>query len=72
MLGRLSVRDGEPLADALGGTRPRSTRASVWASSRGRALLDQVERYVDQGYKRIKMKIGPGRDVEVVRAVRER
>lgn len=35
-------------------------------------LLDAVDGYVDQGYRRIKLKIEPGWDVEPVRAVRER
>lgn len=35
-------------------------------------LLDHVERYLDQGYLRIKLKIEPGWDVAAVRAVRER
>ncbi|HEX4906209.1 MAG TPA: o-succinylbenzoate synthase, partial [Acidimicrobiales bacterium] len=35
-------------------------------------LLDAVERYLDQGYARIKLKIEPGWDVEPVAAVRER
>lgn len=35
-------------------------------------LLDAVDEYVDEGYVRIKLKIEPGWDVEVVRAVRER
>jgi O-succinylbenzoate synthase len=35
-------------------------------------LLDAVGGYVDQGYRRIKLKIGPGWDVEPVQAVRER
>jgi O-succinylbenzoate synthase len=34
-------------------------------------LLDTVRGYVEQGYKRIKLKIEPGWDVEPVRAVRE-
>src|SRR5207244_4534128 len=32
----------------------------------------QIDRFLDEGYRRIKLKIGPGKDVEVVRAVRER
>jgi O-succinylbenzoate synthase len=36
------------------------------------ALLETVSRHVDEGYRRIKLKIEPGRDVEPVRAVRER
>ena len=35
-------------------------------------LLSQVDGYLDEGYKRIKLKIEPGWDVEPVRAVRER
>ena len=34
------------------------------------ALLEQIERAVAQGYKRMKMKIGPGHDVVYVEAVR--
>jgi O-succinylbenzoate synthase len=36
------------------------------------ALLDDVERYLAEGYVRIKLKIEPGWDLEPVRAVRER
>ena len=35
-------------------------------------LLETVGRYLDQGYRRVKLKIKPGWDVEPVRAVRER
>ncbi len=35
-------------------------------------LLDAVGGYIDEGYVRIKLKIEPGWDVEVVRAVREK
>jgi O-succinylbenzoate synthase len=35
-------------------------------------LLETVGAYLDQGYRRIKLKIKPGWDVEPVRAVRER
>ncbi len=35
-------------------------------------LIDAVEGYLDQGYRRIKLKIEPGWDVEPVAAVRER
>ena len=36
------------------------------------ALVDTVAGYLDQGYRRIKLKIKPGWDFEPVRAVRER
>lgn len=35
-------------------------------------LIDSVAAYLDQGYKRIKLKIEPGWDVEPVRAIRQR
>jgi o-succinylbenzoate synthase len=35
-------------------------------------LLDTVGRHVDEGYRRIKLKVKPGWDMEPVRAVRER
>jgi len=35
-------------------------------------LLEKIQHELDSGYQRIKMKIKPGWDVEVVRAVRER
>jgi O-succinylbenzoate synthase len=34
-------------------------------------VLDMVEKYAGQGYKRIKLKIAPGWDVDVVREVRK-
>lgn len=36
------------------------------------ALLRLVDQYIGEGYKRIKLKIAPGWDIDVVRAVRER
>lgn len=35
-------------------------------------LIDKIERELNAGYQRIKMKIKPGKDVDVVRQVRER
>jgi O-succinylbenzoate synthase len=35
-------------------------------------LVDLTARHVDQGYRRIKLKIAPGRDLQFVAAVRER
>jgi O-succinylbenzoate synthase len=44
---------------------------SVGISSSIDELLDEVSGYVDEGYRRIKLKIKPGWDLEPVRAVRE-
>jgi O-succinylbenzoate synthase len=35
-------------------------------------MLELIDQYLGEGYRRIKLKIGPGHDVEVVRRVRER
>jgi O-succinylbenzoate synthase len=62
-----------PLAEALGGTRQEIlSGVSLGIEPTVEATLEQVERFLDQGYRRIKMKIGPGRDLEYLRAVRQR
>jgi O-succinylbenzoate synthase len=64
---------GESLASALGGTQPEiSSGVSLGIEPTIDSLLEQVERFVAQGYRRIKVKIGPGRDVAYLRAVRDR
>jgi O-succinylbenzoate synthase len=45
---------------------------SVGITSTITALVDLVARYVDEGYRRIKLKIEPGWDIEPVAAVRAR
>jgi O-succinylbenzoate synthase len=61
------------LARALGGTRREiHSGVSLGIEPTVEGLLEQVERFLDQGYRRIKMKIGPGRDLQYLRAVRER
>jgi len=63
----------QPLAGALGGTRQEiHSGVSLGIEPTVAGILEQVERALDQGYRRIKMKIGPGRDLEYLRAVRER
>ena len=69
----LARRDEKPLASLLGGTRTEIySGVSLGIERDLGALLDQVTRYVEEGYRRIKLKIAPGWDVEVVRTVRER
>jgi o-succinylbenzoate synthase len=64
---------GKPVAELLGGTRREiHSGVSLGIEPTVDRLLEQVARFVAQGYKRIKLKIGPGRDVEPVRAVRRR
>ena len=64
---------GERLVDHLGGVREAvDAGVSVGIMSSIPVLLDAVAGYLDEGYRRIKLKIEPGWDIEPVRAVRER
>ncbi len=63
---------GTSLSKMLGGTRERiSVGVSVGIQSSPTALVERVERYLRDGYARVKLKIAPGRDLQFVRAVRE-
>lgn len=70
--------NNQPLAAVLGAAidaRPSATVAagvSVGLQDDVTALLDVVGGYRDEGYARIKLKIGPGHDLALVAAVRER
>jgi O-succinylbenzoate synthase len=69
----LAQAQGLSLADALGGERDRvPVGVSVGIEPTLDELLDRVAGYLAEGYRRVKLKIKPGWDVEVVRAVRER
>ncbi len=62
---------GTPLRSWLGAERERvECGVSIGIASSTEALLDQVDGYLGQGYRRIKLKIQPGIDVERVGAVR--
>jgi O-succinylbenzoate synthase len=64
---------GAPLAEALGGqSRPVPVGVSVGLQPGDEALLERVQAYAEQGYRRVKIKIKPGRDVEMLAKVRER
>jgi O-succinylbenzoate synthase len=64
---------GKPLADLLGGSAERvAVGVSVGIQRDPEALLQTVEAYVADGYRRVKLKIKPGRDLGDVRAVRAR
>ncbi len=63
--------EGRSLAQHLGATRRRvPCGVSVGLFDTTDALVAAVGRYVEAGYARVKLKIAPGRDVEVVAAVR--
>ncbi|HKF17390.1 MAG TPA: o-succinylbenzoate synthase [Candidatus Dormibacteraeota bacterium] len=63
----------EPLVRHFGGVRDAvDCGVSVGIQDGVPQLLDAVEGYLAEGYRRVKLKIEPGWDVEPVRAVRER
>jgi O-succinylbenzoate synthase len=69
----LAQAQGVPLVGMLGGQRDRvPVGVSLGIQPTLDALLDRVALCIDQGYKRVKLKIKPGWDVDVIRAVRER
>lgn len=64
--------EGRSMASLLGGTRDRvDVGVSVGIQKDIPALLKVVGGYIEAGYKRIKLKIRPGWDIEPTRAVRE-
>ena len=69
----LARSQGQPLRTLLGGTRAEVlSGVSLGIEPQIEPLLDQIERYLAEGYRRIKLKIAPGWDVDVVRRMRER
>jgi len=64
---------GESLARHLGAVRETvEAGVAVGLAASVPELLDEVAAHLDQGYRRVKLKIAPGWDVEPVRATRER
>ena len=62
---------GQPLSAVLGGTRAASPRGCRSASrTRWIELVAKVEKELAAGYRRIKIKIKPGWDLNAVEAVR--
>jgi O-succinylbenzoate synthase len=69
----LGRSQGRSLAELLQGTRPQIlSGVSLGIEPDLDRLLERIARFLGEGYRRIKLKIGPGRDLEVVRRVRER
>jgi O-succinylbenzoate synthase len=68
-----SKRLGVPLWQHLGGTREQiECGVSIGIQDSVEQLLEKIQTELDAGYRRIKIKIKPGWDIEVVRLVRER
>ena len=65
-------RQGVSLAARLGGSREQvATGISIGIQASTDALVERARAALARGYRKIKLKIRPGQDVEWVRAVRE-
>lgn len=64
---------GLPLCELLGArAQPIPSGVAIGIYDRVADLLERVDRYTAQGYRRVKIKIEPGWDIEPVAAVRAR
>ena len=61
------------LAGAVGGKKDEvDVGVSLGLEDTDELLLERIEEKVEEGYKRIKVKIKPGRDVEMLRKIRDK
>ncbi|MBO0992483.1 o-succinylbenzoate synthase [Bacillus sp. SD088] len=63
-------RQGQSLAAVLGGTRNEVLAGAVVATQDVKEALKQIERFSEQGFERIKLKISPANDSEFIKAIR--
>jgi O-succinylbenzoate synthase len=69
----IAARERTSLSALLGGTKAEIlSGVSLGIEMDLGRLFGLIDRYLAEGYRRIKLKVGPGHDVEVVSRVRER
>ncbi|MCJ7842703.1 o-succinylbenzoate synthase [Lederbergia sp. NSJ-179] len=61
---------GKSLATLLGGTRKVVRAGAVVATQDLKRALTEIEKFCDQGFERIKLKISPANDLEWIRNIR--
>jgi o-succinylbenzoate synthase len=67
----LGKRAGKSLREMIGGSRDKvEVGVSIGIQESASALVRTVESYLDKGYRRVKIKIKPGREVDETSAVR--
>src|SRR5919206_2816800 len=67
----LGKRDGKSLREMFGGRRDKvEVGVSIGIQESAAALVRTVESYLEKGYRRVKIKIKPGREIEETSAVR--
>jgi len=66
-------QQGIPLSHALGGVRTEVASGVAVGLQKSEAdLFRMIEGYLEDGYRRVKVKIKPGSDIEVIRSIRSR
>jgi O-succinylbenzoate synthase len=67
----LGKRDGKSLKEMIGGARDKvEVGVSIGIQESASALVGTVESYLEKGYRRVKIKIKPGREVDEASSVR--
>jgi len=69
----LGKRDGKSLRELFGGERDKvEVGVSIGIQESADALVRTVDSFLEKGYRRIKIKIKPGREVEETTAIRKK
>ncbi|MFY4777278.1 o-succinylbenzoate synthase [Metabacillus sp. RGM 3146] len=66
-----SKKNGKSLASMLGGTRSEIEAGVVVGLNPLPIMLKSIENHLDEGYKRFKVKIKPGQDIELISSIRK-
>lgn len=65
-------REGKPLSKLLGGTLNSIPSGVVVGNPNMPAAISQIEDYLEQGYKRVKVKISPENDIRYIAEIRKK
>jgi O-succinylbenzoate synthase len=69
----LGKRDGKSLKEMFGGQKDKvEVGVSIGIQESAEALVRTVDSYLEKGYRRVKIKIKPGREVEETIAIRKK
>ncbi|MEK3763878.1 o-succinylbenzoate synthase [Solibacillus sp. FSL K6-4121] len=62
----------QPLANVIGGSQDKiEVGISIGLQPTDEQLIKTIQHYLDEGYKRIKVKIKPGKDIELLHTIRQ-
>ncbi|MDQ1001124.1 O-succinylbenzoate synthase [Neobacillus niacini] len=65
-------QSSKSLAAVIGGTREKIASGVVVASDSLKSCLNQIEKYLEEGYQRYKIKINPNQDYSLLAEIRRR